>query len=757
MGKWAKYSKKYNQKWELDPLFKGWLQRTPEHLINEGKSEAYCHLCKTCIRPHKSDLIAHKDCATHRRNEKALPGRAQPQLEHFGYEGGATKSTQQKTTDIKICMMVACHTSIKSVDHISEMMRSLGTGGPLEDLRLHRTKCTKVIEKVIAPSLLVELIEDLGDRFYSLIVDESTDHSTKKLLALCIKHYSPKEGKMLVQYLGIIETPQATAEKLYEATTKFLRDLGLDVRKLLALGTDGGLNLCGRHNSLYALLKSRDCPHLMLVKCTCHSLDKCASYASKNLPDSLEYLIRETRNWFCHSALRKHQYGEIYRAMCGTEPPLLVKLAATRWLSFYGAVKTHLDQFVPLQTLFKKISESNGNPDKCQTAVMLTKLHNDEHLLYLTFLKPVLEHLTRINLLFQRTETDMTRAFTDLRVYVFGVAARVLRNEALLESAQQGMLRRTELEALRAALSKKDSLRPLDQVKYGDGFVTMSLAMERSGALSSEKIREIKACCANFLTTLSKELAERLPDCIHDVENLRHLAPTRVLAARGRPEFGTLPFHLIPHGFDRDTLETQWTELGVTKIEDICPDASETLGTIDTVKFWKLCYEVKNGAGQQPLKELATCALTLLSLPLSNAVVERVFSIMNIVKSKLRNRMSISVLNAILFLRLYLKAHDICCLTYQPTKDMLQRFNARNMYPPARPRHPGGGAPGNAGEPEREGDRLGEEAVDDVLEGAVGGQEEAYGQDVIHFEDDAEAIDAVLDILDNQDLQNIFI
>ena len=54
--------------------------------------------------------------------------------------------------------------------------------------------------------------------------------------------------------------------------------------------------------------------------------------------------------------------------------------------------------------------------------------------------------------------------------------------------------------------------------------------------------------------------------------------------------------------------------------------------------------------------ELAEYALVVYSLPCSNAQVERVFSIMTYVKTRLRNLIQVPMLNSILFLKSYLQA-----------------------------------------------------------------------------------------------------
>ena len=62
-------------------------------------------------------------------------------------------------------------------------------------------------------------------------------------------------------------------------------------------------------------------------------------------------------------------------------------------------------------------------------------------------------------------------------------------------------------------------------------------------------------------------------------------------------------------------------------------------------------------------------------MPLSNADVERVFSQMSLVKSKLRNKIGQETLSNILHIKYGLRQNGICCKDFVPTKEMFQRFN----------------------------------------------------------------------------------
>jgi hypothetical protein len=59
-------------------------------------------------------------------------------------------------------------------------------------------------------------------------------------------------------------------------------------------------------------------------------------------------------------------------------------------------------------------------------------------------------------------------------------------------------------------------------------------------------------------------------------------------------------------------------------------------------------HSYKDCADNNPFKELFLFALKMLTHPHSNADVERVFSVMNTVKTKLRNCLHLRTLNAIL-------------------------------------------------------------------------------------------------------------
>ncbi|KAF7987956.1 hypothetical protein HCN44_004772 [Aphidius gifuensis] len=118
------------------------------------------------------------------------------------FKGIARGTDKSKIIDIRLVLHAAVHGTINSLDHLNAVLIKCGKGTPLETLQLHRTKASKLIENVIAPTFLKDLIDDIGEQDFSIILDESTDVSTNKFMAYCIRYFSIKSKKILTNYLG---------------------------------------------------------------------------------------------------------------------------------------------------------------------------------------------------------------------------------------------------------------------------------------------------------------------------------------------------------------------------------------------------------------------------------------------------------------------------------------------------------------------------------------------------------------------------
>lgn len=68
--------------------------------------------------------------------------------------------------------------------------------------------------------------------------------------------------------------------------------IGLNLSKLIGIGTDGANNLCGKYHSLFTNLKQKS-PNLQIVRCICHSLNNAVSKASEQFPSTIDYFAEK--------------------------------------------------------------------------------------------------------------------------------------------------------------------------------------------------------------------------------------------------------------------------------------------------------------------------------------------------------------------------------------------------------------------------------------------------------------------------------
>ena len=120
----------------------------------------------------------------------------------------------------------------------------------------------------------------------------------------------------------------------------------------------------------------------------------------------------------------------------------------------------------------------------------------------------------------------------------------------------------------------------------------------------------------------------------------------------------------------RSILYVDWQESGVFK-DGILTDA---------VSFWSGVLDYRNLVGNSTYGDLAAYALSCLITPTSNAVVERIFSYVTGIKTKSRNKMTSSMLEAIVRIRTHLYFKEKCCKNFVATKRMLELFTSKNMY-----------------------------------------------------------------------------
>ena len=620
------YNQSLRKAWLTLPELKGWLKPSQGE-----EKKAYCVYCKCDLIAKLTDLRRHAKSEKHKKAASPFIDVRQQTLSKWS--AGCTTTAQETTSQAegRLALVVAEHTSFLTIDHLSEACKkafydSIAT----KNLKLHRTKCRNIIVNVLVPHFRKILREDVGDSHYSILIDESTDITVTKLLGVVMRYFSKSLERIVSTHLGLVNVEDGCAQSIVNAIKQLLHSMKLNTNKLLGIGVD---NASGLNNGVYQLAKREfHLPCLVMVRCVCHSIQLAISHAAEeSLPRNVDFMIKETYNWFSHSTKRQATYKALYETLNNGKQPLkLTRVCDTRWVSMEPAVVRILNQWEELKLHFEVVRSS----EKCYTAEMLFNMYSDKvNKLYLIFLRSILQDVQQTVKVFQGENVDPTKLLADLTHLILATSKRVLTPSAKIDPLTQ------------------------DISEYVDTRAYLGYQFETNCSMSNlpeESQCMLRYRCSAFVVKLCTELRSRLPD---NFETLEKMSLFSVASSCER----TIVDLAASFGYSSSMNELYsgvnhcWQE------------------TASTVKFWNEVCHYKD-------VDLCQLAISILSLPHSNAEVERLFSQLNLVKSKLRNRINIASVNAVLAIRCGMKRVGKSCDTFELPKEVVSQIGTMQVY-----------------------------------------------------------------------------
>lgn len=212
-----KYTQHYRSEWEQMVDFKEWLQP-----VDNDTTKAFCKYCKCEIIAKLYSLKQHIASSKHKKTTE--PRKSQKKI-HF-----PKKNVDLSTEKAECCLalFVYEHCAIMAIDHLSELCKHCFGESKCGDIKLHRTKCTNIIKNVLAPHFIKEIVTDLGDQEYSLLLDESTDISVVKLLGISIRYFSRSSKKIISTFLGLVEIEDGSANSIVNGIKQVLLRLNIN-------------------------------------------------------------------------------------------------------------------------------------------------------------------------------------------------------------------------------------------------------------------------------------------------------------------------------------------------------------------------------------------------------------------------------------------------------------------------------------------------------------------------------------------------
>ncbi|KYN01137.1 hypothetical protein ALC62_08056, partial [Cyphomyrmex costatus] len=612
--------------------------------------KAYCITCDKILICKKSQLLKHANTASHIKhfNERHNPSVSLlathvPNWDHI---------SKVKSAEIKLSAFYAEHDiDFQTIDHLILLLKDICCNSQvIKDLTLSQTKCKQIIKNVIAKVENEKTIKNLQDQKFSVLLVESTNIISDKMLCILVKYVSPNNKKCITELLELVEldATDCSAEKYFIAFENCFNSKNIPLTNIVGVACDNASVMIEIRNSFISRLK-KGIPAVILSKCIYHTSALISSTACSKLPDSCENLLHLVTTYICDSTKRSENLRE-FQQFFKVEIPKLLKLAGTRWLSLRQCVVKLLDNWEVLKKFFslEVIEIKNKSAEK-----ILELLNNDSIKAYLLFLKYSLLFFNSSNTLYQS------------RKILIHKLSEIC--EQLIKQIGQNFLLPAALRDISLNLTQPDNFLPLDKIYVGS---ECEIFLENQ---TSEFAKETKLTCLNFYIAATNEMLKCFPFNDSLLRSLKFLDSKFALCRKARNEIKDLTDVAIPFGnFDATALAIEWRSL-----PSMFSDADrDVLAKLEIDEMWKKIFETKNISDEPMFPNLEKLVHAILSLPHSNAEAERIFSIVQDVQDNKRNRINNENLNAICKIRSSFQAQNINCHNLQVNSRHLNLYNS---------------------------------------------------------------------------------
>lgn len=443
---------------------------------------------------------------------------------------------------------------------------------------------------------------------------------------------------------------EAKAEDIFEKIVEFFNDNNILYKEnLIGFASDGASVMVGVRNSVMSRLKT-EIPHIFLLKCICHSFHLCASSACSKLPKGVEDVTRDVYNYIANSPKRVQVLKE-FQVFTQTKIHKILHPSQTRWLSLENVVCRIIEQYNALKLFF---TDAVAIDRLLAAESILEKLQDPLTYLFLLFLEHVLPLFNNCNREMQSSEPKLFDLHNRMTVLYKTFLDFFIKREIV-----------TNVPLHQIDVRNPHNYKNIENIYLGAKINAYIL----QNNISPAQLNILRVRCLDFYVEGATQIVKRF-DFASDVLKAMHLLDPKIIFKGDEESLMPLVSH-FPNLVSNDDLQSIDNEWRLLKNSNLKFDSNDSI-----CSFW---VRVKNEKYmdetlQYPL--LSNFALNVLSLPHSSANAERVFSQVNLLKTKQRNSLSTNTIVGLLHSKSYIGEN---CFDVKISKDILSRHNQK-MY-----------------------------------------------------------------------------
>ena len=455
------------------------------------------------------------------------------------------------------------------------------------------------------------------------------------VMALLIQFFNSKTEKVETHFLFVEDvfkdSTSANAETIFNILTKKLEDCGLQIQKLSSVASDGAAVMTGERSGVAAHLKEVN-SKVIAFHCLCHKLALACTDTTSDIDyiKNIELWVRQLWKMFENSQKRMAIFIkvqiEIKSVNLSDKSKKIVrkklkKACQTRWLSFHAATSAIFDDYLAVLHTLRQLKDADavayGLLSKVQTAKFIGTIY---------ILNAVLPILSSLSKTFQRGTINVSHIKPSID-YNLAKLSEIMVSRAPIVDLKSDLL-------LGGRLNKSE--------------VRLTPAMEE----------QLSNLLTRYVTSLTQNIHRRFDHALPVVSSFSIFDPLAVPnpGSPGFKDYGAKEVKVLAkHFYSGDStkesqLFAEWEKFkyDLASWKSIIPDKVKKNHEV-TCTEWCLTRLMKLQTSYSLVfPALVHIAEVCLSMTVSNAWPERGCSALKCVKTRLRSRLSVEMLQTLL-------------------------------------------------------------------------------------------------------------
>ncbi|KAG5867730.1 hypothetical protein JTB14_010140 [Gonioctena quinquepunctata] len=225
---------KKNQKIYEQKFRDGWKQSRSWLENREGSS--YCILCKKALSGGRVHINRHERTKFHIKRMNAT--NMSNKIEKVFQSDAVESDRNVKRAELQLAMFNAEHNlPFKTLEHLPKLIRNLCPDSAIaKKIKCSRTKGTQLICHYIGPENLSRVCEQLKSKHFSLIIDETTDISTCKSLAMVVRYFNG--FRVTDEFLNLIQIGDGTSSTIFKVIMGFTKPQNIPENNMIVANVD---------------------------------------------------------------------------------------------------------------------------------------------------------------------------------------------------------------------------------------------------------------------------------------------------------------------------------------------------------------------------------------------------------------------------------------------------------------------------------------------------------------------------------------